>query len=175
MKLNFLQESLNWLNSIFIGEMEKNQVQNIPFLENSLMLNYILSITTPNVEEILVKLLVKILISVVLFSYTRNISKYEFLKIFIFQLANCKGHEALAVLGVFIEAGGSDNHAYDSIIDGLRDVKAQGSSAEIKAFDMSKLFPHDLDEFFRYQGGLTTPTCNEIVTWTVFKVFLYDL
>ena len=99
-----------------------------------------------------------------------NLSKF-----FIFPLANCQGTEALAVLGVFMEAGGSDNHAYDSIIDGLRNVKAQGSSAEIKAFDMSKLFPHDLDEFFRYQGGLTTPTCNEIVTWTVFKVFLYDL
>jgi len=87
-------------------------------------------------------------------------------------IANCQGTEALAVLGVFMEAGGSDNHAYDSIIDGLRNVKAQGSSAEIKAFDMSKLFPHDLDEFFRYEGGLTTPTCNEIVTWTVFKNYV---
>ena len=80
----------------------------------------------------------------------------------------------MAVLGVFIESGGSDNDAYESIIDGLRDIKAQGSSAEIKAFDMSKLMPHDLDEFFRYEGGLTTPTCNEIVTWTVFKVFFWN-
>ena len=77
-------------------------------------------------------------------------------------------------MGVFIESGGSDNDAYESIIDGLRDIKAQGSSAEIKAFDMSKLMPHDLDEFFRYEGGLTTPTCNEIVTWTVFKVFFIE-
>ena len=78
-------------------------------------------------------------------------------------------------MGVFIESGGSDNDAYESIIDGLRDIKAQGSSAEIKAFDMSKLMPHDLDEFFRYEGGLTTPTCNEIVTWTVFKVFFFRI
>ena len=72
----FSQESLNWLNSIFIGEMEmEEKVQNTHFLEGNLMLNYILSITTPNVEEILVKLLVKSLISVV---FSRN-NKYEFI------------------------------------------------------------------------------------------------
>ena len=47
------------------------------------------------------------------------------------------------------------------------------TKVEIKSFDMTKLMPHDLDEFYRYNGGLTTPTCNEVVTWTVFKVILY--
>ena len=88
-------------------------------------------------------------------------------------IANCAGHEALAVLGVFIDVGGDDNHAYDEIIDGLKDIQTEGTSAEIKTFDMTKLMPHDLDEFFRYNGGLTTPSCNEIVTWTVFKVGQY--
>ena len=39
-------------------------------------------------------------------------------------LTNCAGHDALAVLGVFIEEGGNDNHAYDSIIDGLGQIHA---------------------------------------------------
>ena len=85
-------------------------------------------------------------------------------------IANCAGHEALAVLGVFIDVGGDDNDAFDEIIDGLKDIQTEGTKAEIKTFDMTKLMPHDLDEFFRYNGGLTTPSCNEIVTWTVFKV-----
>ena len=73
-------------------------------------------------------------------------------------------------MGVFIEMGGNDNHAYDNIINNLVSIRNKSASVEIEPFDMSKLFPHDLDEFYRYQCGLTTPACNEIVTWTVFKV-----
>ena len=87
-------------------------------------------------------------------------------------LLNCEGQDALAVLGVFIdEHGHDDNNAFDPIIDSLKYVVNESTEKiEIKSFDMTKLMPHDLDVFYRYEGSLTTPECNEVVTWTVFKV-----
>ena len=85
-------------------------------------------------------------------------------------LTNCPDHKAAAVLGVFIEGEGSDNHAWDELIYGLKKITTENTKVEIHPFDMSKLMPHDLNEFYRYDGGLTTPDCDEVVTWTVFKV-----
>ena len=85
-------------------------------------------------------------------------------------LTNCPNHKAAAVLGVFIDADGGDNHAWDELIYGLKKIQTENTKVEIHPFDMSKLMPHDLNEFYRYDGGLTTPNCDEVVTWTVFKV-----
>lgn len=77
--------------------------------------------------------------------------------------------DGLAVLGVFFELDGSDNTDLKNMLDHISNVSAPGSKAMIPKFDLTKMMPSNKDEFYRYNGSLTTPTCNEAVTWTVFK------
>ncbi|XP_078613201.1 carbonic anhydrase 1-like [Branchiostoma floridae x Branchiostoma japonicum] len=82
-------------------------------------------------------------------------------------------HASLAVLGFFIELGNSDNPAFEPMLKYVAKV-SHGGSPNFKLpnadrFTLDSLLPPDRTNFFRYNGSLTTPTCNEVVTWTVFK------
>eukprot|EP00058_Branchiostoma_floridae_P009734 XP_002595222.1 hypothetical protein BRAFLDRAFT_129834 [Branchiostoma floridae] len=82
-------------------------------------------------------------------------------------------HGSLAVLGFFIELGNSDNPAFEPMLKYVAKV-SHGGSPNFKLpnadrFTLDNLLPPDRINFFRYNGSLTTPTCNEVVTWTVFK------
>lgn len=86
--------------------------------------------------------------------------------------------DTLAVLGVLFHQQFKDNPALNPVIDALANIKNDGSTTAL-SINLQSLLPTGLCRFWRYEGSLTTPQCNEIVMWTVFKVnmiseFLYS-
>ncbi|KAG8440206.1 hypothetical protein GDO86_006119 [Hymenochirus boettgeri] len=76
--------------------------------------------------------------------------------------------DGLAVLGILIEVG-SFNPSFENILSHLNSIKYKDQSIQIAGFNVQELFPKRLDEYFRYEGSLTTPPCNPSVLWTVFR------
>ncbi|XP_068127664.1 carbonic anhydrase 15-like, partial [Hyperolius riggenbachi] len=82
-----------------------------------------------------------------------------------------KDPEGLAVLGILITEGETDNPSYSPLVSAMKNVSLQGDIIEINSFPLESLLPpHDkLSSYYRYQGSLTTPDCAESVIWTVFE------
>ncbi|KAG7162289.1 Carbonic anhydrase 15-like, partial [Homarus americanus] len=77
--------------------------------------------------------------------------------------------DGLAVLGVMLEVSKTDNPALTPLATALRNITDSGMYAQVHAnYPLKAFLPNNLEKFYRYQGSLTTPTCNEVVTWTVF-------
>ncbi|XP_071835730.1 carbonic anhydrase 7-like [Apostichopus japonicus] len=80
----------------------------------------------------------------------------------------------IAVLGIFIDIAAEDNPAFQPMIDSLQHIIYKNDTYRF-TFDypLRSLLPSSTKEFFRYEGSLTTPMCNEIVLWTIFKSPVY--
>jgi len=72
----------------------------------------------------------------------------------------------LAVIGVFIKEG-----EHNRTLQKIWDVAPHGEGeahSDIR-INPSKLLGDEDDEYYGYQGSLTTPPCSEIVTWNVLE------
>jgi len=82
-------------------------------------------------------------------------------------------HDSLAVLGVFFSvqlATQVDLPSMDLLTSALANITQPHTDIDLdETFPLSDLLPKDLSGFYRYNGSLTTPTCNQIVQWTVLK------
>ncbi|XP_031619739.1 carbonic anhydrase-like [Contarinia nasturtii] len=77
--------------------------------------------------------------------------------------------QGVSVLGVLFHISDEINPLLKNILDSAESVKdAAGQSNAIKApFSPMQLLPKDRSSYFRYEGSLTTPSCDEAVIWTV--------
>ena len=69
----------------------------------------------------------------------------------------------LAVVGIMLTEGESDNEAYAAVFDHLP-AEAGEPEARGDALSLATLLPQSRT-FYTYQGSLTTPPCSEIVRW----------
>merc|ERR1719341_2135134 len=78
--------------------------------------------------------------------------------------------DGLAVLAILFKVSPKDNKALAPILKSLKKVQEAHTDIDIKSsVPLSHLLPRNIDRYFRYEGSLTTPTCNEVVTWTLFE------
>lgn len=77
--------------------------------------------------------------------------------------------QGLAVLGILVEVGETENPAYEHILSHLHEIRHKDQRTSVPPFNVRGLLPPLLAQFFRYNGSLTTPPCYQSVLWTVFN------
>lgn len=80
-----------------------------------------------------------------------------------------KYKNGIAVVAVLFQVTDQHNPTLKNVLDSFHPVREQvGKSSMLKkAFSPDQLMPENVHQFFRYEGSLTTPGCNEAVMWTV--------
>ncbi|XP_071029759.1 carbonic anhydrase 6-like [Oncorhynchus clarkii lewisi] len=85
--------------------------------------------------------------------------------------------ERIAVFGFFIDVAGNQWHveSWRTLTSYLLNITEKGSSVDIvQPLSISDLLGSvDLTKFYRYQGSLTTPTCDEVVVERFPKTLKY--
>ncbi|XP_036391385.1 carbonic anhydrase 12 isoform X1 [Megalops cyprinoides] len=76
--------------------------------------------------------------------------------------------DGLAVLGILIEIG-EFHPTFNQLLKYLNGIKYKDQRIQVPAFNIRDLLPARLDEYYRYDGSLTTPPCYPSVLWTVFR------
>ncbi|XP_005394017.1 PREDICTED: carbonic anhydrase 4 [Chinchilla lanigera] len=79
--------------------------------------------------------------------------------------------DKIAVLAFLVKEGNEFNEGFRLLVEALDHISKPEMNFTMEASSIMDLLPKEnkLRHYFRYQGSLTTPTCDETVVWTVFK------
>ena len=115
-----------------------------------------------------------VIISSFIINFFQHVFPLELHLVHVKESANNTDRDRLAVLGILFKIQDEDNNNLKELTDALEKIKFKDDKVRLNnTLPLMSLVPEDTDEFYRYQGSLTTPACNEIVVWTVFKVCTY--
>lgn len=81
-----------------------------------------------------------------------------------------QNRKGVAVLGVLFHVADDVNPVLKNILDSAERIReAVGESSLIDMpLTPAELLPPDRLSYYRYEGSLTTPSCDEAVIWTIF-------
>ncbi|KAK5979071.1 Carbonate dehydratase eukaryotic-type [Trichostrongylus colubriformis] len=77
-----------------------------------------------------------------------------------------KKPDGVAVVGVFLVIG-HDGSSMSSVSSVLESVVFPGNQSTVQGFRTRPMLPAQTEAFYRYEGSLTTPDCDEAVIWTI--------
>lgn len=76
---------------------------------------------------------------------------------------------ALAVFGIFFTLSAQNNTKLEPLLAHFEAIKEAASApVDVPDFHLWDLLPNNQRDYFRYMGSLTTPTCDEVVVWSLF-------
>ncbi|XP_028628301.1 carbonic anhydrase 4 [Grammomys surdaster] len=80
-------------------------------------------------------------------------------------------NDKYAVLAFMIQVSEKMNEGFQPLIEALPSISKPNSNTALKELRLEDMLPSSekMYYYFRYQGSLTTPNCDETVIWTVFR------